>query len=58
MAKIFFRLDSICPTGLGKVAGLKMEMDDEKWAGGSECLTRFESWSAANNGIKSLSDFF
>jgi hypothetical protein len=26
-------LDSICPTGAGKVAGVKIEIDDEKLAG-------------------------
>jgi hypothetical protein len=36
MAKIIFRLDSICPTGFGKVVGVKIEIDDEKWAGGAE----------------------
>jgi hypothetical protein len=62
MAKIIFRLDSICPTGLGKVAGVKFEKHEEKSAGGVEGdppspslrrdkLTRFEPWSAAINGI-------
>jgi hypothetical protein len=31
-----FRLDSICPTGVGKVAGVKVENDEEKVAGGAE----------------------
>jgi hypothetical protein len=29
-------LDSICPTGAGNVAGVKIESDDEKLAGGAE----------------------
>jgi hypothetical protein len=55
-------LDSICPTGSGKVAGVKIEIDDEKWAGGVEVirlrqrlrrdkLAYFELWSAGINGI-------
>jgi hypothetical protein len=31
-----FRLDSICPTGSGKVAGVKIEIHEEKWADGAE----------------------
>ncbi len=46
-----FRLDSICPTGFGKVAGVKIENDDGKWAGGAEVGKRFDLWSAAMNGI-------
>jgi hypothetical protein len=44
-------LDSICPTGSGKVAGVKSEIDEEKWAGGAEATARFEQWSAVINGI-------
>jgi hypothetical protein len=44
-------LDSICPTGFGKVAGVKLEIDEEKWAGGAEVMGRFELWSAGMNGI-------
>jgi hypothetical protein len=29
----FFYLDSICPTGVGKVAGVKIEIDEEKGMG-------------------------
>jgi hypothetical protein len=49
--KFNFRLDSICPTGVGKVAGVKIELNDEKWAGGAEDRKRFELWSEAMNGI-------
>jgi hypothetical protein len=45
-----FGLDSICPTGVGKVAGVKIEIDEENWADGSEWLARFEVRSAAMNG--------
>jgi hypothetical protein len=44
-------LDSICPTGAGKVAGVKIEIDKEKGAGGVEATARFGPWSAAMNGI-------
>jgi hypothetical protein len=54
-------LDSICPTEAGKVAGVKIEMDEEKWAGGPvvirlrqrlrrDKLAGFELWSVAFNG--------
>jgi|HubBroStandDraft_4_1064222.scaffolds.fasta_scaffold559111_2 hypothetical protein len=36
-----FRLDSICPTGVGKVAGMKIEIHDEKLARGAEVIARF-----------------
>jgi hypothetical protein len=32
------------------VAGVKIEIDDEKWAGGGEVRARIETWSAAING--------
>jgi hypothetical protein len=44
-------LDSICPTGVGKVAGVKIEIDDERLTAGVEVTARFELLSAANNGI-------
>jgi hypothetical protein len=44
-------LDSGCPTGLGKVAGVKLEKHDEKLAGGSEWFARFKLLSGAINGI-------
>jgi hypothetical protein len=31
-------LDSICPTGSGKVVGVKIEIDEEKLAGGEQRL--------------------
>jgi hypothetical protein len=34
-------LDSICPTGAGKVAGVKIEIEDEKLAGGGNRLHDF-----------------
>jgi hypothetical protein len=43
-------LDSICPTGAGKVAGVKIEIHDEKWVGGAEAGAGFELLSAAING--------
>jgi hypothetical protein len=33
------------------VAGVKLEIDEEKWAGGVEVWARFELWSAAIKGI-------
>jgi hypothetical protein len=36
VAKIIFHLDSICPTGAGKVEGVKIEIEDEKLAGEAE----------------------
>jgi hypothetical protein len=54
-AKIIFRLDSICPTGAGKVQGVKIEIDEEKWAGGVEVPRRCKMQSGecrpAINGI-------
>jgi hypothetical protein len=44
-------LDSGCPTGAGKVAGVKIEIDDEKAAGGAEVLARFELALAGINGV-------
>jgi signal transduction histidine kinase len=43
-------LDSGCPTGAGKVAGVKIEIDEEKWAGRAGVMGRFELVSAAING--------
>jgi ribonucleotide reductase alpha subunit len=51
MAKIIFRLDSICPTGAGKVAGVKIENHEEMWVSEVAAMTRLELWSAAINGI-------
>jgi hypothetical protein len=34
--KFNFRLDSICPTGVGKVAGVKIDIHGERRAGGVE----------------------
>jgi hypothetical protein len=36
MAKIILGLDSICPTGVGKVAGVKIGIHEEMWVGGAE----------------------
>jgi hypothetical protein len=52
-----FGLDSICPTGEGKVAVLNIEIHDERLVGGAELMARVGLWAAAINGIKSLSDF-
>jgi hypothetical protein len=45
-------LDSICPTGAGKVAGVKIEIDDEKGAGGVEGLERLDLLCVAVEGIR------
>jgi hypothetical protein len=46
-----FGLDSICPTGEGKVAVLNIEIHDERLVGGAELMARVELWAAAINGI-------
>jgi hypothetical protein len=55
IGKIIFHLDSICPTGLGKVAGVKIEIHDEKLAGGGEvpreCKRQNGECRPAINGI-------
>jgi hypothetical protein len=33
-----FGLDSGCPTGVGKVAGVNLEIHEEKWEGGAEVI--------------------
>jgi hypothetical protein len=43
-------LDSGCPTGAGKVAGVKIEIDDEKAARDAGVLGRFELEFGAING--------
>jgi hypothetical protein len=48
-------LDSICPTGLGKVAAAKIETDEEDWADGAEvprqCRMQSGECKPAINGI-------
>jgi hypothetical protein len=45
-----FDLDGICPSEAGKVAGVKVEIHDEKLAGGAEGMARFERVSVAISG--------
>ncbi len=55
MGEKFFGLDSICPTGAGKVAGVKIEIDGERWVGGvkvpRECKMQSGECRPAINGI-------
>src|ERR1700677_2978769 len=46
-----FALDSICPSGAGKVAGVKIENHDEKLAGVVEVMARFNLLWVAVEGI-------
>ena len=45
-----FGLDSICPTGESKVAGVKIEIHEEKLVGGAELMARVDLWAAAIDG--------
>ena len=46
----YFRLDSICPTGVGKVGSVKIETADKRWPGSAVVKAPFEVWSAGMNG--------